>query len=355
MFSPSARLLFVLSFVSLLGAGCFGGSSGPTGPDGGVWKTKDHGQTWVNKRVLVTGPKLSAGAAEFAVLHMAFDPQDNNTVYAATAANGLVYSLDAGDSWQQLTTLKATRVNTVAVDPKNKCLVYVGVRNEIWKTDNCGRDWFRLFFDARTDKTFSRIAIDWYNPLNIYAGTSDGDVLKSVDAGASWLQTTRVEGTPITEIVIDPHDSRIVYVGTRGDGIWKTTDTGANWAQIKKQFGEEFSDARRVIQLVVDPRALNTLFVVSKFGIIRSEDGGQTWKALNLTAPPGSITITAMAIDPNDSKKLVYTGPTTMTYSVDAGVTWTAKKLPTTRGGSSLLIDPKDGNIVYLGTIPVEK
>lgn len=352
----SSFVIPVLALV-LLGQGCLGigGSSSPTGPDGGVWKTGDRGQTWVNKRALVQGPKVTAAAAGFSVVAMAFDPQDNGTIYLATNEHGLVYSTDAGESWQHSKGLAAGRISAVAVDAKNKCTVYATGGNKIFKTQTCGRDWAQIFFDPQTAKQITQIVVDWFNPTILYAGTSEGDIFKSTDAGVSWRVSKRVEGTPISALVMDPRDSRLVYAGTQGSGIWKTLDGGATWVQIQKQFGEEFRDARRATQVVVDPKTPNLIYVVSKYGIIKSTDQGETWTALTLTSPPGTVQIASMAIDATDSKKIVYTGPTTLTLSTDGGATWTAKKLPTTKGGTALLIDPKNGNTMYLGTAPVAK
>lgn len=344
----------VLALI-LFGQGCLGtGSSNPQGPTGGVWKTTDRGLVWANKRALVQGAKVTAGAASLNVVDMAFDPQDTNTIYLATAENGLAYSLDAGDSWQLAKGLSTGKVNSVAVDPKNKCTVYAARANEIYKTETCGRDWTKIFFDPRTDKQFTRLVVDWFNPTTLYAGSSEGDIFKSQDAGLSWATSKRVEGSPITDMAMDPRDSRLLYAATLGNGVWKTADGGVSWTQISKQFGDEYRDARRATRVVIDPKAVNTLYVISKYGIIKSEDGGSTWKALNLTAPPETIKINALAIDPNDNKKMIYTGPTTFTLTSDGGVTWTAKKLPSAQAGTALLIDPKSGDTVYLGTAAVK-
>lgn len=341
--------------LTLMGQGCLGGTpTGPTGPDGGVWKTSDRGLTWVNKRAFVQGPKVTAAAADFGIVSLTFDPQDPATIYAATTLNGLVYSLDSGDSWQQSKTLTAGRINAVAVDPKNKCTVYAASANKIYKTETCARDWAQIFFDPRTDKLFTQLAVDWFNPTIMYAASSDGDILQSRNAGQSWQTVKRIDGIAVTSIVIDPRDSRLVYVGTNGDGIWKTTDSGATWLQIKKQFGTDMTDARRATQVVLDPKSPKVVYEVSKFGIIRSDDQGETWHALNLTAPPGTIKITALAIDPTNPQKMVYVTPTTVTFTSDGGSSWAAKKLPSTRGGTALLIDPRNGDVIYLGTQPVK-
>lgn len=354
-FRNVSRLLVPLFVLVLFGQGCFGGKSTSQGPDGGVWKTTDRGQAWTQKRSLVQGAKVTTDAGSFAINALALDPQDKNVLYAGTAENGLIVSFDAADSWQPVKTLAVTKINDVAVDPKNKCVVYAASGNKLFKTDNCTRDWNQVFFDPRTDKSFTRIAVDWFNPTIVYLGTNEGDIFRSADAGASWRSVKRVEGAAIASLVLDPRDSRIVYAGTQGDGIWKSLDGGANWLHIEKEFGDEFRDARRVTQLAVDPKTTNVLYVVSKYGIIKSDNQGSTWKALPLTTPPGSITITSLAIDPNDPKKLIYTGPTTLSFSTDGGTTWSNKKLPTAKAGSALLIDPKDGNMIYLGTRPAAK
>ncbi len=352
----AVRLMVPMLAVVLFGQGCFGGgTTTSTGPDGGVWKTSDHGVTWTNKRALVQSAKVSAAAANFGIVTMAFDPQDTSTLYAGTVENGLVFSLDGGDSWQPVKGLTAGRVNAVAVDSKNKCTLYVARVNEIYKTETCGRDWNKIFFDPRTDKVFTQLLVDWFNPTILYAGSSEGDIFKSVDAGTSWQAIKRVEGTRITQLVMDPRDSRVVYVGTQGDGLWKTLDAGMTWSQVKKQFGETYSDARRITQIVLDPKVANVVYLVSKYGIMKSDDQGETWKGMNLTAPPGSIVINSFAIDPMDPKKMVFTGVNALAYTSDGGVTWTAKKLPTTQVGSVLLIDPKNTNTIYLGTMPAPK
>jgi photosystem II stability/assembly factor-like uncharacterized protein len=350
------RIASVALALSLFGAGCLIGTpqkAGPTGPDSGVWKSTDHGQTWVNKRALVDGAKLSAGAAEFTIQKMAFDPQDRLTVYLATVSHGLVYSLDGGDSWQRFKSLEVVNIKDVIVDPKNKCTMYATSQNKIYKTKTCGRDWTVAFFDPRTDKTFTQIVPDWFNPTMLYAGTNDGDVFKSTDEGLTW-QAIKRANAPVTSIVVSPQDSRLIYVGTEGDGIWKTLDGGITWLQIKKEFGD-IGEARRVIQIALDPANANRLYVTHRSGIAKSDDQGQTWKAMKLLTDVGEGKITWMSVDPNNSKNLVYTGPTAVVFSLDGGETWVTKKLPSTSAGTYIMVDPKDGNTVYLGTAPVKK
>jgi hypothetical protein len=68
----------------------------------------------------------------------------------------------------------------------------------------------------------------------VYAGTYEGGVFKSTNAGASWTGTGRLtrvwEGQPfIPALAIDPTDPDTVYAGTFGAGIFKSSDGGRTW------------------------------------------------------------------------------------------------------------------------------
>lgn len=342
-----ARAAALVLGVALLGQGCFGATEvGPDGPDGGVFKTSDRGLTWTKKRVLVEGPRGVAIDDE-AIVDLVSDPQDHLAVYAATAKRGLLVTIDGGDSWRPMGVLATGRVEAVAVDPKNKCVVYAAQGNKIFKTETCGRDWRQIWFDPKVDKVFTELAVDWFNTTIVYAGTSEGDILKSTDAGANWLVTKRADAL-VTSIAIHPTDSRTVYVGTRGDGIWRTLDGGNTWLQIERQISE-FSNARRVTHLEVDPLNPTVVYAVSPFGVIVSRDGAETWAALPLVSPANSVEIRDFSVNPRESAEIQYVTTNTLVYSSDGGETWTTQRLPSARAATSLLVDAEDGDTLYIG------
>ena len=354
--SPIFFGALLVGCAMLFGAGCslFGSSTstGPNGPDSGIWKTSDRGASWVNKRAMADGPKLSADMAKVVVQSITMDPQDRTAIYLGTNGDGLVYSWNSGDSWSHSLTLDAASITSVSVDAKNKCTVYATSGNKIFKTSDCMRDWSVAFFDPRTDKTFTQITGDWFSTNLVYAANNDGDIFKSADGGTSWQVAKRVAAS-ITSLVVSPEDSRTIYAGTNGDWIWKSMDSGITWVQISKEFGQV--DARRVIQIVPDPINAQRIYVVLSGGIAKTEDQGATWSNMTLISNVGQNPITALSVDPMNNHRLVYTGPTALVFSADSGATWQVKGLPTTSGGTALITDPKDGNIVYLGTAPRKK
>lgn len=347
-------LLAGLSALVLLGQGC-GGSKPAAGPDGGIFRTADGGDTWAQLKVINLGAK-QASIADMGIVTMAADPQDGKALYAGTVENGVIYTLDDGASWMQAPApMNVGRVQALAVDAKDKCTVYATVLNQIMKTTTCSRDWTRVYYDPRTDKAFTTLAVDWYNPQIVYAGTSDGDILRSENGGASWRVVERLDAIRINQLVMDPRDSRTLYAATAGSGVLKTADGGQNWTNIRKEF-DAFDGAKRPNLIALDPNNAGRVYTVSKYGILLSDDGGATWNALQLPTPPGSVDMKAFAVDPKDPKHLVYATTKAVIWTVDSGKTWTTKKLPSNRGAAVLMYDgmsPKAN--VFLGAAPAAK
>jgi photosystem II stability/assembly factor-like uncharacterized protein len=351
--SRFVRLSAPVFALILLGQGCLGGGQRPAAQDGGIYRTRNNGQEWKQLRVLNLGTKI-ASLAELGTVTLAVDPQDPQALYAGTVENGLLFSLDGGESWNLAKGLSTGKVNAVAVDPKDKCTVYAAKANQIHKTVNCSRDWNQVYFDSRTAIAFTALAVDHFNPNIVYSATSDGDIFRSDDGGATWRRVHRVDGVRIQSLAMDPRDSRVLFAASDGSGIYKTADGGTTWERIIEPF-KEYDFARRPRMVVLDPQTKDVLYNVSKYGLIRSADAGATWKPLTLPTPPGAVDIKALAIHPKNSRFLVYATDTSIVFSADGGLTWTPKKLPTTRGVSSLLFDNAAEMGLFLGVAPAKK
>lgn len=340
-------LSFALGAIILMGAGCSSVSTAV--PDGGVYKTSNLGREWAQLTVLNQGAKVGS-IGNVATLSTAFDPQEPSTLYVGTTQNGLLMTLDGGQSWQQARGLTTGQISSIAVDPKDKCTVFVARLNQLLKTDTCGRDWGQVYYDPRTAQQYTSVVIDPSNSSVIYAGNVDGDILRSEDGGASWRVLYRADAR-ISMITIDRRSPQTLYIATNGAGMLKSTNRGEAWTEIRAEL-DGFEGARRPFGVYIDPSNSSILFHVSRNGILRSTDGGGTWQALSLPTPASQTNIRAFALHPRNPSLLVYATDTSIVFTDDLGQTWTPKKLPTSRSASFLAFDESPQANLYLGTMP---
>ncbi|MCP4456608.1 MAG: T9SS type A sorting domain-containing protein [Cytophagales bacterium] len=145
------------------------------------------------------------------------------------------------------------------------------------------------------------LALDVQNENTIISGGVSGGIWKSSDSGASWIRTSDPENrNGITTLAQDIRSGKqnIWYYGTgelkgnsaraggapyRGDGLFKSTDSGESWTQLVSTadseptvFGSQFQYIWRIV--TNENRAdADELLVAAYGGILRSEDGGNSW------------------------------------------------------------------------------
>ena len=268
----------------------------------------------------------------------------------------MLFTTDGGTSWTQPKDLGSARIPSIAIDNKNKCIVYAISGGIAVKTTDCTRTWSKIYEESRSGVAFNSIVVDHFNTNNVYLATTKGDVVKSTDGGVSWATVTGSQpfSGQILKLVVDPYDSRIIYAGTKSDGIWKTTDSGATWVDMSKGL-EQFDGAKDFYDLVPDVGVRDAYVLVSRYGLIRTANAGQTWTKIPLVTGPGQARIYGFAMNPANGKELYYTTATVFYKSANGGANWTTKRLPTTRVGSALMVSGQDANTVYLGTLLVKK
>ena len=360
------KKLYLLAFLGLavfLLAGCISIKSTPQlGPVGvlGVYKTADAAATWQQSNSFLNVEAKALTIGDVSVNKIVMDPSDHFTLYLASNV-GLFYSYTGAQSWQRDDYFADTPINDVAVDYADKCNVYVAKDNSVYRSTDCMRTWQRVYLDSRSKFQITELKTDKYpkNKNFVYAGTNTGDVLKSLDSGATWNTIKRLQ-SPIAQILIDKDDTRIIYVATDTGGIFKTIDGGTTWSDANigmdiNQGLNQFPDARTFFRLVQDMTAKNTLIMASRYGLTKTTDGGASWSAIKLITPERSANIYSLAIDPKNSKNIYYGTETIIYKSIDAGVNWSTQQAPTSGLVNFFLIDPQDSKTIYLGGKAIKK
>lgn len=342
--------LVSLATIGLTGCSLVSSGSSTSKPDGGIWRSADGGKAFsqVNDVLATKGKTLSISGANINTL--VFDPQDASTIYAATVANGIFYSNDSGSSWQQFEVMNVGNVTSIAVDPKNKCLVYATMANKLYQTENCGKDWLNAYYHQKEAVILTAMAIDPKDGKNVYLGTSEGEVLKSTDGGQSWLTAYRLPNDKVMDIIVDPFDSKIIYVGSAVKGLFKSYDGGTSWTSLGDGL-KSYVGSHQYRKLIYSPSAYNTLLFISKFGLLKTTDGGATWKIVDLLPAHKTTSILAVAVNPATSTEFYYVTASTLVKTTDGGIKWSSRQLPYSRITTEIKINPSNTQAVYLATM----
>lgn len=193
------------------------------------------------------------------------------------------------------------------------------------------------------------LVVDPSNPDRFYFGTLDGQIYTSSDGGKHW-QLLHNLGKPrlfVDHIIVDPRNPKVLYVGAhRHDipgGFFKTTDGGQTWRESSQLKNEAIHS---LAQSESDP---DTLIAGTFTGIFRSDDAGDTWKALPTSHVTGLHHVESLAIDPR-TDKTIYAGTWYLPYkSLDGGQTWKIIREGMIDDSDVFAIDldPRDPNHIF--------
>ncbi|MDO8509656.1 MAG: hypothetical protein Q7S24_00760 [bacterium] len=349
-------LFIVIVAIVLTGAGCLGFGGSVQQGTNGAYRSLNKGDSWLSAMAVPTaaGVKTIAGVNVF---RLSTDPSDPNAVYLGTRGQGLLYSYDFGQSWRTVDVMAGKFIYAVAVDPNDKCTIYVSDGPHIYKTTDCTRTWTLTFTEERPDQRFVSLGVDYGNSKIVYGAVLGGDILMSNDAGRSWRAVKRF-GFELQQLTADPANPKRLYVAAYSQGLYRSDDYGETWTDLNEGL-QNFNDSMRFNRLVVNPGQKDSLFWISKYGILRSDDGGKKWDELKLITPPGSVNIYAFAINPENQKELYYTGTilgdknvhvrSTFYKSTDGGKNWVTKKLPTGTIPTAMLLNLQSTSQLLMG------
>ena len=138
------------------------------------------------------------------------------------------------------------RAISIAFDPTNPAIVYVGTANGgVWKSTDSGQTWSAKS-DFQRSLAIGALAIDPSDPQRIFAGTGQygaavgtlygNGILRSIDGGNTWteLATTTFLRDEISRLLFDPSDAtsqRMFLSATTG--VYESTDGGNNWNLLR--------------------------------------------------------------------------------------------------------------------------
>ncbi len=319
----------------------------PVTTDGGLYVTSNQGDSWdtLNDVLSVAGG-VNLNTAD--IEDIIFDPNDVDTMYVLTSAQGAFLSLNKGKSWMLIESL-GSKVTNLVVHPTDPCTVYASSGNRLLKSTDCLRNFDEVFHTELAARPIGAIAIDPKNHNKIYASTFS-QLFQSNDAGNSW-NSNGFFGSQITEILTRTvFGTGLVYLVTTEDSIWKSENSGGDWENMEENLTKFKAPVKEEIQFFsFDESGENALIVQGGHRFFRSFNGGADWSRVALISSPS--TIHSIAVDPRDAKKIFYTTSNTFYQSLDGGVNWTTKDIPIgPRIAKKLIFDTINPTILYLAS-----
>ena len=145
----------------------------------------------------------------------------------------------------------------------------------------------------------------------LLAGTDDGKISVSENAGGTWRSIDHVPGVPDTapvfKILASQHDPNVVYAAFNnhqaGDFkpyVMKSSDLGRTWTSVTGDL-----PSGSVYSLAEDHVDRNLLFAGTEWGLFVTRDGGRKWLRLNGGLP--TIQVRDLAIQKRENDLVVGT------------------------------------------------
>ena len=154
-------------------------------------------------------------------------------VYVGDWGEGLYKSTDGGMSWAPLANAPGS-IYEIACGQINPDIVYIiggysDDGNVIYKSTDGGQSWAEISNDipGNNPRWLSGLAVNPFNPDNIFALSYNRGFFQTHDGGGSWEDFNLNLGTAVQlgRTVIDPVDTSRIVLGLWGNSVWTITRT----------------------------------------------------------------------------------------------------------------------------------
>ncbi len=325
---------------------------------GGTGLSMDGGKTWVASRKGSLPSDSSAiqflrdGTSGFAVgtqsgaLYFSTDGIDwqltvqlpnggyifgltrSGTGMLAATSHGVFSSRD-GRAWSESSTgITNLTFAGLATSPVDANIVFAGTDQGVFRSQDAGMSWARC---SESRPTISVLVLQ--DGRTVLAGTSDGCVLRSADAGDHWISITRgIPGVKIGTLASRATGSTVVYVGT-DDGFAVSTDAGLTWEPrniglVANASAGSLTPRIEIAALLPDPATLGRVILsLLGQGLYVTNDDGNRWKPLQSSI--GTPWVNSLSVDEQTGWYYAGTDTEGVVVSQDGGTKWS-------RSGSGL-------------------
>ncbi|MBC7448237.1 MAG: T9SS type A sorting domain-containing protein [Hymenobacteraceae bacterium] len=300
--------------------------------DGGIYRSTDRGDTWTDiddipvtqfYRVTVN-PHVAGdywgGAQDNGTsngnaasltswnrvyggdgFQVRFDPTDPATLYVETQNGDIAYSDNGGNSFGQVAGFEDRRNWDMPylLKPSDPTTLFTG-GSSVYRMDNAPNgSWTAisphlthgLIFAPRFH-TISTVAASTVSDQVLYAGTTDANVWRTLDDGATWRNVTGpLPNRYVTCVRASPNTAGTVYVSHSGykyndftPHLHKSTNNGTTWTSIAGNLPNV-----GINSVLGYPGSDRILFVATDAGVYATINGGTRWDRVGTNMPVFSV------------------------------------------------------------------
>ena len=243
-------------------------------------------------------PKPRKGEAQYNFnwdAPLLISPHNHKTLYFAS--NKLFRSNDRGDSWEVISDDLDQNID------RNK----LPLMGQWWPMDAVAKNGSTSRYGAVVSLDESRLQEGL-----IYAGSDDGQISITEDAGKNWRKINKFPAVPentfVYDIIASKHNVNVVFAAFNnhksGDFkpyVLKSEDKGRTWVNISSDLPERGS----VYALEQDHKNAEILFAGTEFTVFISLNKGKSWKEISTGLP--TINVRDMMIQERENDLVLAT------------------------------------------------
>jgi photosystem II stability/assembly factor-like uncharacterized protein len=296
---------------------------------GGLFRSRDHGVTWVS-----ANQRLFGGGA----LTLAISPTDVNHLLLGTDS-GLLRSRNGGRDWTlEAPSLLVGAVFAVAFAADGQRAL-VSTSLGIFRSE-MENSWHEA--SAPGGAAPARVIVRGAEAGRVYLAGWTG-LSRSDDWGSSWSNASDgLPDAPTTALLVVPGSPETLYAIV-GGRIWTSVDGARTWASTGAGISTVSVDA-----LGLDATNSARLWAVRANGLFRSDDRGASWKAVGRRLPEPNITVRGITAT---EEAVVVSTDRGLYRSTNGGAGWMPiiDNVPAHLEAGPLVSDPVDPATLYAG------
>jgi hypothetical protein len=267
-------------------------------------------------------------------------PNNASTIYAVARRRGIYISINEGKTWQ-LVEQPLVSVESL-VELTNDVIIISGSNTDgdgvVMRSLDKAKSWEKVLTvpAPKEEKKqqielikapepqpiyVSQLQVDPFNPQNVYAVTSTGNLLSGEQSGKTWNRLPYNKGS-IVKMMPSPHRANEVFLlTTRGDLV-----------RFFEEEQEELNPRHQrvnILDFTLVKQFPDAIIIGTNFGASATSDGGQTWVDLRLPISTSTPIISSIvSISPTNPSRIFVAVHNIFYRSEDGGNTWNSLALP---------------------------